>query len=1396
MAVIDNAYDNEPSKSKELAKHETRRQVGRKLRKKGKNTSKKAVKMVLKPVKWIFGIFTTFFGGILTPIICLTIITVLIVNLFGNLFDIEQYEQECPELVKMFLQDNFEEFEAKVKEYVNTEEFITFVCDSEFDNGYTKLVYGGKSAYTQGELKGNYNGVQGESATWVSYNKSKNKYLAKCVLETIEDYINQGVDVSKIKINDEYLKGYNEASGYGAKDTLPFTKWINNSYYVIPFYYHWNMARNSDYVNPVSLLGYTYKGTEGGLPNWLEDKYNDGYWGFMNYATTDGSSKFSDGLNGYPKVDRQVFAKQTNGKSFYEEKSYKQYLKTGWMSFSPNSDNCGNISVKSKLSTEWYNYDNNDGVKPYYAEGVMIGYKMSLIDTWLEGVWNKLWSKDEMYRYEPFSKYYAFGGDSKYDLGVDDLYVYKWFNKTHGNKSNYENYIMNPKNIKTLGQREKKNGYSKLNKNVEIWLDNFAEYFAKEIYYIYPNRQYIVDFFLNNDNTEEMKHKRIAFLQRSFYAMATGSELDLSLEEEYRVSNGTCGSVMTESSVGSINIGDLKISKVSLVSYADTLGISDVSQKKDVNDLIKQTVNYWNDYYKNKNIKDDEKPVSFTAHITYAAKIDVKYNDDTSNTSFKIPIDNEIEIDFDGNIISNKITFNPSGYDKLSKGKKWLKSIVKFSWDKAYYNTQITYDDEGRKKNKNPLDSVDTEKDYTLNGYQNKEWDIQFTDTSPTKLKYTLQQYCEAQEITPLFKLFDGKIKGGREINFKFSDHSFLNYDVNERKDENGNIKDVIIQIYTYYPDTSEYGDCEYRVAYGFENGDALQQAYNLLRYTQKNKYRAKTGEKLTDLNDNVDWTKLIIGLDDGSYADSGTIYGGDNLYQYIADILAAVESGKWWQVTKPYANSSSETTITVGAYQFFAERAHKLLKDICKSNEKEAKSILGDTLYKECIGNKDWKAIGYNPSDDECSRLSKLLNTDYGIQKQKEHMYESIKAYIKNAESLGVLDVKCQAYYCVMYHQRPASANAVVKSISGEITLDKMHQACLANGVFSSYPSRYNKTYEMCKNMVIMSGEDIPKELKKVLQYAQSKKVKGKKYSSARSDMDSLTRYKATYDCSELTYLSYYYGANIKISSGNMINTNCEKQMAWCKKNSSMVCEKTLKVAELVAGDLIFYKTGKKYFTDHVALYTGNGQVVDVKKGKGNVVKQRKLDIWDEDNFVAAYRVVQSSGSSSSINSTSELAKVPENQRLAYLFPNGAPTTSTEMSAYLTEISVPIYTNGKISSMNITVHKKLVNAYQKAFFEMSVAKFPINRAETAAYCWRYMASGTGSLSHHSYGSAIDVNSSSNPATYTGGTFAPGSNPFSVTTSVVNIWKNAGFFWGGEWEGYYKDYMHFTYTNH
>lgn len=161
-------------------------------------------------------------------------------------------------------------------------------------------------------------------------------------------------------------------------------------------------------------------------------------------------------------------------------------------------------------------------------------------------------------------------------------------------------------------------------------------------------------------------------------------------------------------------------------------------------------------------------------------------------------------------------------------------------------------------------------------------------------------------------------------------------------------------------------------------------------------------------------------------------------------------------------------------------------------------------------------------------------------------------------------------------------------------------------------------------------------------------------------------------------------------------------------------------------------------------------------------------------------------------LKSSSGTVSADPTERLAQLFPGGTPTSESAMSGYLTSIKVPICTrSGKVQYTMLTVHKDLAERITACFEEMAAAKFPISDA----YCyeWRLAASGTGHPSHHSYGCAIDINAAANEATYGGGPNP--SSPYYITQDIVQIWKNHGFYWGGDWDGYYNDPMHFTWTN-
>ena len=68
--------------------------------------------------------------------------------------------------------------------------------------------------------------------------------------------------------------------------------------------------------------------------------------------------------------------------------------------------------------------------------------------------------------------------------------------------------------------------------------------------------------------------------------------------------------------------------------------------------------------------------------------------------------------------------------------------------------------------------------------------------------------------------------------------------------------------------------------------------------------------------------------------------------------------------------------------------------------------------------------------------------------------------------------------------------------------------------------------------------------------------------------------------------------------------------------------------------------------------------------------------------------------------------------------------------------------------------------------------------------CFAFRPQRTGSkLSAHSWGIAIDLNPESNPQGSAG----------NMDAELIDIFRSAGFEWGGDWQGKARDPMHFQF---
>ena len=183
---------------------------------------------------------------------------------------------------------------------------------------------------------------------------------------------------------------------------------------------------------------------------------------------------------------------------------------------------------------------------------------------------------------------------------------------------------------------------------------------------------------------------------------------------------------------------------------------------------------------------------------------------------------------------------------------------------------------------------------------------------------------------------------------------------------------------------------------------------------------------------------------------------------------------------------------------------------------------------------------------------------------------------------------------------------------------------------------------------------------------------------------------------------------------------------------------------------------------------------------------------------WYASSSQTESSDTESDIDNTTDSAKVweakevPPKQRMKRLFPEWVPTVEKEMKKYLAKIKVPIRTpEWKTKKLTLHIHKKLANEYKAIFQEMYDKWIPVNPQETWWYNWRKMRKWK-KMSHHSYGTAVDVNWGVNGWVYWK---TDKNSPYYNDQAMVNIRKKHGFYRWWDWSSKSDDPMHFTYMN-
>lgn len=163
--------------------------------------------------------------------------------------------------------------------------------------------------------------------------------------------------------------------------------------------------------------------------------------------------------------------------------------------------------------------------------------------------------------------------------------------------------------------------------------------------------------------------------------------------------------------------------------------------------------------------------------------------------------------------------------------------------------------------------------------------------------------------------------------------------------------------------------------------------------------------------------------------------------------------------------NKDDNGALSIGFLQWHANRALNLLRDIISRNDENAKLLLGDALYAEITDSStSWSTRTL--TTDEAALMKALLSTDESKAAQDELASSNVLSYVTHGMNLGISSPSALVYFADMENQCGSGGSARVAKAAatlageGEITLDILHQAALADAAAGKYSSRRNKVY------------------------------------------------------------------------------------------------------------------------------------------------------------------------------------------------------------------------------------------------------------------------------------------------------------------------------------------------
>ena len=325
-----------------------------------------------------------------------------------------------------------------------------------------------------------------------------------------------------------------------------------------------------------------------------------------------------------------------------------------------------------------------------------------------------------------------------------------------------------------------------------------------------------------------------------------------------------------------------------------------------------------------------------------------------------------------------------------------------------------------------------------------------------------------------------------------------------------------------------------------------------------------------------------------------------------LRKILYAVESGGQVYGNYNYScfvdvggNTDNETAITIGAGQWYATEAQRLLlsiqdADIALFNRLDTAGIALDLKVQ------DWRYYGVAEESAKGQAIIKLISTNTGIKCQDALMDKQIDEYVALISSkYSVTNDRAMMEWVNIIHQ--GGEGALIR-LMGKCTdrnnLDAVYQSMAddTGNQVGAYRSRQQAVYKMIKRYAVEEVSSMGK-IDDVIALVKSRR--GKNQYTQSSKLEQV--FSGYSDCSSLMWQCFERAAGVYIGTwtGEQIDKG---DLVYSNLGSSHVLTKAMQ-AKILPGDLVFWGPSRGD-SRHVEMYLGNNQIIGHGSGVGPTIK------------------------------------------------------------------------------------------------------------------------------------------------------------------------------------------------